>query len=250
MGDVGGVGLEPEVEGLRAEDRLGQDRRLGVGPARVARDEEARRLLEGGEPVGQLEAGGVEDERPLAEGVPVLAVRVDEDDVGLRVLGQDRPQDHHDGAGLARAGAAQDGEVLAQERVGQDEGGDLRVAPQAADADAGHRGLGVDDRRLARRRAGDRGVEGGVGGQAAAEHRGTVGRHDLTQEVEFGDRDVVDPPALAHAVDDADRPAVAGRHAHELADRDRPRSGEGALAQARGHHGAGDGEDVADRRPE
>ncbi len=70
---------------------------------------------------------------------------VEQDDVRLRVLVEDRAQDQRGGAGLAGAGGAENGEVLAEQVVGLDHRRDGRVLSQRTDpdgvvADRGKRG--------------------------------------------------------------------------------------------------------------
>ena len=72
-------------------------------------------FLERQQPVRQLHVARIDDLAPLLEGGRIFVVRVEEDDVGIRILLEDRAQDQRRRARLARAGRPEDGEVLAEQ---------------------------------------------------------------------------------------------------------------------------------------
>ena len=77
---------------------------------------------------------GLMTSRPFAEGGRVLVVRIEQHDVRGRILLQDGAQDERRRAGLAGAGGAEDGEVLAEQIVDADHRRDRWILPDAADA--------------------------------------------------------------------------------------------------------------------
>src|SRR3546814_5443753 len=89
------------------------------------------------QPVGQLQVVGRHHLREAVEGVAVLVVRVQQHNMAEGMGAQDGV--HHRGqrAGLARAGRAEDGEMLAQEIVGDQVGRPRAVLMQSADAHVG-----------------------------------------------------------------------------------------------------------------
>ncbi len=158
----------------------------------------------------------VEHLGPLAEGLGILVVRVEHQHMRIRMLVQDRAQQQHHGAGLARAGRPQDAEMLAQQLVGQHMRGQRRVLVDDADLDRGLVRRGVDAGEVGRGRRVDRPVERGRPGGAPAEgeefavlgDRGLADQRDLRHldfalaRARVGRRD---RQAAHHAVGDAGR---------------------------------------------
>ncbi len=119
-------------------------------------------------------------------------MRIEQHDVGGRVLLQDGAQDERRGAGLARAGRAEDGEVLAEQLVDADHRGNSAVLTDAADADraAGLAAEGSAQLRL--RRDAHAVAERGICGDAAREDGRLAGlvAPQLADEAELGDPDL------------------------------------------------------------
>ena len=119
---------------------------LGVGRpfGALAAQRDLHHFLQGEQPVGKLQIVGVDDLGHVPEGMGVFIVGVEHHHVGVGILLQERVQDQGDGAGLSRPGGAEDGEVLAQQIVGEQERGQRPVLVDGADADGRHRGTGVN----------------------------------------------------------------------------------------------------------
>ena len=84
---------------------------------------------------GSLQVLRVQHVRPVAEGMAVLVVRVDQEDAQIRPHLQHLAQDDGDAARLADARAAEQREVLAQHVLDLDAGADRGVLLQPADVD-------------------------------------------------------------------------------------------------------------------
>src|SRR5262249_53563803 len=109
--------------------------------ARTAAEEDVDDLLEIEEPEGQVEVPRADDIGQVAEAAAIFVVRIDQKNAQIRLLRQDLLQDEGDAGRLADAGRAEDGEVLAEELLEIDVGGDGVVELQPADLD----GLAVAD---------------------------------------------------------------------------------------------------------
>ena len=109
---------------LRLDDDVVQDR--GVDFRRAARfaDDQLLHLVEVQQPVRQLEIGRADHVRQLAERRAILVVRIEDEDVAMLMLAEDAAHDRGERAGLARTSGAEHGEMLAQQIVGEDVGGD------------------------------------------------------------------------------------------------------------------------------
>jgi hypothetical protein len=88
-------------------------------------------------------------------------MRVEQDDVRVRIALDDRPQDCRDGAGFARAGRADNAEMLAEQVIDQEEGGDGGVLMDRADGDRGFARRRVDLGQIVRGRQVDAVLEPG-----------------------------------------------------------------------------------------
>ena len=132
-------------------------------------DQDRRDLLEVQEPVGQLQVARVEQLGACAKPAFVLVVRIQHDHVTIRMRIQNRPQDHGHRTGLAGAGCAEHGKVLAQQVVGDRER--RQVGGVLERAETHRRGLRprIDGTQLLTIGGMDRAVERGMAGHAALE---------------------------------------------------------------------------------
>ena len=130
-GDALGAGL---VLRLGDGDQLGEDFDL-LRRGGLAAVEDVEGLLEVEEPERQAEVLGADDVGAAAEGGAVLVVDVEEEDAELGAHVDHLAEDRGDGARLADAGGADDGEVLGEQVVGVDVGGDRGVLAEVADGD-------------------------------------------------------------------------------------------------------------------
>ena len=133
-GDVVVVGTGQLALGF--DDHLVEDRGLDFRHAAVFADHQFLDFVEVQQPVRQLQIGRADHLAQAVEGRPILVVRIEDDDVAFRMLHQDAAQDSRQRAGLAGAGGAQHGEMLAQQVVGEDVRGDRIVEMHAADPHA------------------------------------------------------------------------------------------------------------------
>ena len=84
----------------------------------------------------------------FAERCRVLVVRVQQDDMRVRMFRRDRRQDQRRGAGFAGAGRAEHRKMPGEQRVHQQECRPLRILKERADAQIGARWRGEDGRQL------------------------------------------------------------------------------------------------------
>ena len=179
--DVGGVGqfaaahdavavaaLVVHVAHLGLRDQFAQDFGIGLAAGLLA-DEDFDDLLEVQQPERQVHVVRRDDLGIFLERVGVFAVHVEQQDMGLRILFQDAAQDQRHGAGLAGAGGAQHGEMLAQHFVDLDHRRNGFVLLDVADADrrVGIAGIGLFE--LALVGAEDDVAERGIARNAAPE---------------------------------------------------------------------------------
>ena len=246
-------GIGGEVAGVfapRQRHRLLEDRRLRLlllGGA--AAHQRLDRFLVVEQPKRQLQIVDVDGLGAVAEGRCIFIVRVEQDDMGKGVGGDDRAQDQRDGAGFARSGGAEHGEMLGQQLVRQDVGGAIAIVIERTDADADRLRLDIDRReiRLARRhqrRAGNRVLR-----HAAAEAARAVRiAADLAQEIggEGAARRLARLPF--EGADCADHVEPCRRHLDQAADADGAGERVEIELDGGGHRRAGDGHDVAERR--
>jgi hypothetical protein len=231
-GDVGLV-VAAAVDLLRFQDRVAQDDAFAVGAPLHARGEDDGDLLEGEQPVGELQVGGVQAQGLVAQSGCILVVRIEHEDVRARMAVQQGSQDHGHRARLAGAGAAQDGEVLAQQLIGREKGRECLVVAQAADLDVGGHRPRIDRGDLLRRHGEHGGVQGRVGGDAGLEGEAACRGNTLAQELDVGHGAILVAPTLAHPVDYAESAAARRPDRDQIADR--------CGGMRHRHHAAGQG---------
>ena len=142
-GEAGGrrlAQLDAFAAGIGGVARLGDRDQLGQNlglllDARTAAEEDVDDLLEVEQPEGKLQGLRVDDMGQIAEAVGIFVVRIDQEDPEIGLLLEDLLEDERNRGGLADAGGAEHGEVLAQQLVEIDQGGDRSIEAQAADLD-------------------------------------------------------------------------------------------------------------------
>ena len=161
----------------------------------------------------------------LAEGPMVLVVRIQQHDVPVLMLLQDLAQDQRHGAGLARAGRAQQSEMLAQKVVDRDAGRQAPVLMDAADPDLAGVRAGEDDLQILPIGMEDAVAEGGEGGDAALEAQAAAAFVDrgLAQKLKLDDPDlgllgVLGGCRDGQAGNQAEDHAALAAHGDQLAD--------------------------------
>ena len=173
-----------QVLGLR--DDLGEDLHLLL-QARPAAKEDVDRFLEIEQPERQSEVLRVQHLRPVAEGMAVFVVRVDQEDAQVRPHLQDLAQDDGNAARLADARAAEQGEVLAQHVVDLDAGADGAVLLQLPDVDRVGAGRVVDPPQPVASEQIDLVADDGIFGDAALKANGAaLALLELAEQVDAG----------------------------------------------------------------
>ena len=119
---------------LGERDELLEDLHLLLH-ARPAAEEDVDDLLEIEQPERQHQVLRADHVGEVAEALAVLVVRIDEEDAEVRLLLQDLGEDEGNGGRLADAGGADHREMLAQQLLEIDVGGNGRVEAQAPDLD-------------------------------------------------------------------------------------------------------------------
>ena len=155
---------------LGHRDQLLEDLRLLLD-ARPAAEEDVDDLLEIEQPERQQQILRADDVGEIAEALTVFVVRVDQEDAEVRLLLQDLGQDERDRRRLADAGGAEDGEMLAQQLLEIDVGGDCRIEPQTPDLDGLAMLDAVDDGDVAGAKARDEVADRRIARHAALERR-------------------------------------------------------------------------------
>lgn len=161
-------------------------------------------LFEIHQPIGHLQVRHVVDRAVRAEGRGIFAVRVDHHDMPLRREVADPMQDQRGGGRLARAGRADEREMLAEHRIDIQRGGNVGGRIDGADRDIRAVLGGIDLAQVARR---DR-------EHLAARHG--IARHPAAESVQRAGRPVLVP--LAKEIDLARDDAAHRRLERERAD--------------------------------
>ena len=156
-------------------------------------------------------------------------MRIEQQHPRMRVLAQQRFEDHGDGAGFAGAGGAEHGEVLAEQVVGLDEGGQAAVVVQRADARGRDRRAGIDLLQVFLARERDVVAEAREERDAALERRfvRALFDEDFAEQLELGDLQLLFRRQRrrnrdADAADHGEGARMRRRHANDGADLDRP----------------------------
>ncbi len=210
------------VEALGDRDLFGEnvDFLFDAGPSVVQRVDE---FFEIEQPERQLQGRGVDDVGARAEAASVFVVAVEQENAQVRPDVEDFVEHHRHAARLSDAGRTKHGEMLAQEVVDVDAGGDRIVEVKDADIDrAGAGGLvdepqfvapddsrGVADRRIGRHAAREAFGADGVHLDFA---RQVDSRHGANSRVGFG------VAAACDFCDHADQATTSGRDRQERAD--------------------------------
>ena len=220
---VGRAALELDVGGLGERNGFGEDFDFFVD-AGTAAEEGVDRLLEIEQPERQPQIARGQHLRLVAEAAAVFVVRIDQEDAQIRPLLQGLLQQKRNAVGLADAGGAEHGEVLAHQLLDVDLRRDGRVllqhadigrlaAPAAVDQPelaVAHQHRGLADRRI----FGDAALE--VGGARRA-------RLDLADDVDLRGaaavRILVARGPLGNLGDHADGDDAAADDAEEFSDR-------------------------------
>ena len=113
-GDVLGVLSGAGVFALGVDDLAAQDGGLNLAVRPVAADHDLHDFLEIEQPVGQADVVRADHVAGHAEHVGVFVVRIEHDDVPVRVVLQDGAQDQRHRARLAGTCGAEDREMLAE----------------------------------------------------------------------------------------------------------------------------------------
>ena len=146
---IDGAGLvEPgsgEIGLLGGQDRVAED--LGLLGLVIRAEHDFDDFLEVEQPIRQVQSfAGAEDHSLVAERGGIFAMRIDQHDMGMRVPLDDRAEDRGNDTGLARAGGADDAEMLAEQLVGQDIGRHGAILVQRADPRRRDAGARIDER--------------------------------------------------------------------------------------------------------
>ena len=96
-------------------------------------------------------------------------MRVQHDDVRVRVIGKNGRKHQRNGAGFSRAGGAEYGKVLRQQLVDKHKSRLSRIVVEASDADVGSRWPGVNRRQIGCSCSSDGGARDGMTGYASVE---------------------------------------------------------------------------------
>ena len=210
----------------------------------VAAGEDVAQLLEVQEPEGQVQAVGADDFGQGAEGAAVFAVNVEHQDMGVLVGGERLLQHTGEGAGLAAAGGADDGEMLGEEIVGEQAGRDGGVLIEGADFKGGILDIGIDQSEVLA--VGEIGVVADTGElrYAAAEGEARPVERELSDQQEIDDDFLAGGGGFdLKGGDHADDDGVLGEDLGETADLG---AGGGAIDQFDLGNAAGDADDTAE----
>ena len=219
-------------------------------------EEDVDDLFEIEQPERQFQVARREHLRAVAEEAAIFVVRVDQEDPQVRPRLLKLVQDDRDARGLADAGGAEHGEVLADHVGAVDVAADAVVLLQVADVDRAGSGHLVDDAQLRVRQHGGAVADHGIVRNAALEARAAGGvAHDLAHQVELGGRDEALVPGARRDFDrdvgdQADQERFAAGNREELADGGARLIGRTGLRRQEADGGlrAVDGEDAADHR--
>jgi hypothetical protein len=210
------------------------------------------RFLEVEQPERQPQVLRVQHVRPVAEGMAVLVVRVDQEDAQIRPHLEHLAQDDGDAARLADARAAEQREVLAQHVLDLDAGADRGVLLQPADVDGIGAGGVVEQAQPVAAEQLDCVADDGIVGDAALEADGAaLALLQLAEQVDAGRQLALG--LLPAAVDVGDHADDRGSHCadrQELADGDADLTGwDGAngRVQLDARLRAADGDNLSDQ---
>ena len=121
-----------QIGALGERDGLGQDFDFFLGPGPAA-EKRVEGFLEIEQPERQTQVARIEHLRLVAEAAAIFVMRIDQENPQVRSRHQNLLQDHGDAGGFADAGGAENCEMLVEQFVDIDHGGDFRVLMQRAD---------------------------------------------------------------------------------------------------------------------
>ena len=215
--------LELHVGGLGFRDRFRQNLDLVVD-AGAAAEKRVDRFFEIEQPERQPQIARRQHLRLIAEAAAILVVRVDQEDAEVRPLLEDLRQQNGDAVRFADAGGADHGEVLGDELLDVDLGGNGRVLLQRADVRRPGTGAVVDQPQLAVAHQHRGLADHRIFGDAALEIGGARGaRLDFADQIHPRGAAaigiLVALRALGNFGDQADDDGVAADDAEEFSDR-------------------------------